>query len=362
KSIDIQINNLIYNEIIENAMKLINDAISYNQLIAFTGLEYLTFESQKLAIEMARRINAWIISNEKGTSADPWDIAFSQLGGWHASWSEIRLRSDSILLWYAPLWDTHPRWVERFGPRLHNAHRLAVIDPGVELIDNLWFEEQVIRLNSEGSIAFLTDLRLALKNKSDNHPNGDIRHLIHHFNNSHWLSIVKSEDPPLISDKLAYANTMIRLVMESNRLDHRVVLNSVSRAPNTQGMSAIQSWRAGLHMPIWFSPEGPVFRPDELKLDEFDLMISFGFNKPLSFRGKLIWMNPQGNEINQFDDFIEMPVSNIGLDSGGTLIRQDGVAIYAGKSRESSRLNVSDFITSFLNSVIAEPNFRSRRS
>ena len=351
-----------YQDILENINTIITDSIKYNQRIAFTGLEHLSFESQKLAIEMARRIHAWIISDENGISAEPWDLTFSQLGGWYASWSEIRLRSDSLLLWYAPLWETHPRWVERFGPRSHHAHRLAVIEPEAKIDDNHWFEEQVVRVDTEHVLAFMTDLRMALKNQSDNHPDGNIRKLIHHFNHSHWLSIVKSEDPSVISDKLAYAHSLMKIVMESNRPDRRVVMTSISQARNSYGLSAIQSWRTGLHMPIWFSPEGPVFRPDEIKPDGFDLLISFGVNKPRLLADLVIWMNPRGHEIIHLDDFIEIPVSEVGVDLGGTFIRQDGVRIQAEKRIESNRLHVSDFINGFINLEIADANFWRERS
>ena len=73
-------------------------------------------------------------------------------------------------------------------------------------------------------------------------------------------------------------------------------------------------------------------------------------------------MNPRGHEIIHLDDFIEIPVSEVGVDLGGTFIRQDGVRIQAEKRIESNRLHVSDFINGFINLEIADANFWRERS
>lgn len=345
---------------VEKLISQLQDAIKYNYIIALTGLETIGFEMQKMAFQLAESLNAWVLPHTASTSADPWELMFSQLGGWHATWSEVRLRSDGILFWYAPIWQSHPRWIERFGPLSHHAHRLAVVEPDTPLEENHWMEEQFVRLEPGHAIAFLAELRVLLQKDLEDHHDSKMRRILHQFRNSQSLAVVRSADPRDVPDKASYASQLNRLVMENNSSTRRIITSCIPEVINASGFNSILSWRAGLPLPVCFSQEGPVFRPDEISIDEFDLIIAFG-NHPVSSEGKKsIWLKPGGNEIRLDEDFIELPVSKIGYDAGGTIIRADGIAIHIEKKMETGRTDVGQLIEIILDRI--DTMWRHRRT
>lgn len=342
-------------EIIDHEIK---NALKFNYPIAMTGLEYLSLESQQLAVKLAARIHAWVLDADGETSADPWELAFSQLGGWHASWSEVRLRSDGILLWFAPLWQTHPRWLERFGPRSHQAHRLAILSPETSIDESGWIEEQIVRLEPSHATTFLTELRLSLKRNENNHAEGRLRRLIHLFHNSHWLTLVRSNDPAGVQDRSALAHGFNRLVIESNEMKRRVVVANLSNTINSTGLNVTLSWHAGLPKPVRFSPEGPVFRPNEISPDDFRLVLAFGETIPEFNSAMCIHFNSVSEKLNRTDQSIQIPVSKIGWDTGGTIVRPDGIAIQVQPLSKSGRPHTSQILNAMINRLNAESDSR----
>lgn len=310
--------------------ELLRKAFQHRDLIAFTGLENLDYHAQDSAITLASMLNAWVLPGEGATSSDPWALAFAQKGAWLASWSEIRQRSDALLHWFAPTWETHPRWVERFGPRSHHAHRLAVVEPDTEVSGTGLIEEQLVRLEPAHALAFLADLRLALRRANIEPHDSRIRRLVHLFRQSHWLAILRGEDPSGLVDPLGVAESFLTMVGEANTAQHRVVVADLPSAINAAGLKALLSWKAGLAMPLWFSTEGPVYRPGEMQLSDFDGRIHFGAEMPDIKEGQwLVWLNSGEihNQKTSLRNIIEIPVANHFENLSGQMVRGDGVYI-----------------------------------
>lgn len=329
-------------------------AWSLNQRIAVTGLEHLGFESQKVALQLAEMIGAWVLGTAHGTKADPWASCFSQLGSWLASWSEMRQRSDGLLLWYAPLWESHPRWLERFGPVDHHAHRLAVVEPACQSLPEGWIEDQIIRLDPSQALNFLVDLRIVLNNPTSEPSNSELRRVVHHFRNSKWLTLVRSEDPPGFVDPFGIAEQMTSLVKQCNEGSHRVVFGEVPGSLNQAGLKSILSWRTGLNLPVHFSAEGPVYRPDELKTSEIELLLIFGDDIPNwvdhPVQADCIrFHSPLAQPLPAFmDKTVSVCVRPHSFSLTQTWIRDDGVAIQTPDTHTGGLAGVQSLISDIL--------------
>jgi len=339
----------------EPVKELLQKAFQRRDLIAFTGLEQLEFSTQDVALCLAAELKAWILPGDGSETSDPWALAFAQKGAWQASWSEIRLRSDALLHWFAPTWQTHPRWVERFGPRSHHAHRLAVVQPETDVGETGMIEEQLLHLDPAHALAFLADLRLALRQHDHEPSDSRIRRLVHLFHQSHWLAIVRGEDPAGVVDPLGVAESFLSMVGEANSAEHRVVVADLPSAVNTAGLKTLLSWRAGLATPLWFSPEGPVYRPGEMQLSDFDGHIHYGRRLPSQkSKGWALWLNPDfsSNPEPLSSNIIEINVADeIDTDSA-VMVRADGVVIRHPENINSEMMTTKRILGSIAHRIV----------
>jgi len=273
---------------IDTTTDWLTDAVRFNRTIAFTGLEYASCEVQKAAIALAETVGAWVLrESEINGSRSPWAAELAQKGCIQASWSEIRQRSDSLLLWYAFLSDSHPRWIERFGPRSERAHRLAVVarHPGYDRlseddVDRLrkagWTPEQFIELDPAKACEFLRAVREALGKESIEPADSDVRKVVHLIRNARWLAIVRRSDPTKFADPLGTAEAFADLVAAANQEGRRrVVTTSMSSKINEAGLDAILSMKTGLTTPLRFTPAGPVQDLGEWSEQDVDLLVRF---------------------------------------------------------------------------------------
>lgn len=343
-------------------------AIRLNKQIAISGLESLPLEAQKLALTIAENAGAWVIPGSGSTGYDPWTSSFVQQGKWLATWSEIRARSDALLLWFLPVWQSHPRWIERFGPKVHHAHKLAVIAPETEVDHDSWIDDQLIRLEPAQANHFLTDLRLALRDKMDQSgepTDGRLRRLVHLFRNFKWLTVLHADLPDSIVDPTGLAESFTAMIAEQNSAEQRVVTADLTRSLNAPGLKSIVAWRAGTNLPAHFSPEGPVFRPDEITHADFELVLAFG-PEPADWlhrceNAQVFWFNsshagpPPGGE----DRVHALPVAHTGFDASGTVVRGDGVTIRVPATYASSRPSAHTILTELLQAIQGTSRIRS---
>ena len=111
-------------------------------------------------------------------------------------------------------------------------------------------------------------------------------------------------------------------------------------------------------MPFWFSPEGPVFRPDEMKPDDFGLIIAFGPTSSEFKRARLIRFNSDADKTQSNGQLIEIPVAKPGNDSGGTVIRPDGIALQLHPLLKTTRMAVHEILNCIMDQLHAESAFR----
>ena len=328
---------------ITQAIQTLQEAIRLNRRIAFTGLEQLSLDSQKTALDLAENLHAWVLSGNGTTSVDPWAMAFAQKGGWYASWTEIRHRSDGLILWFAPLWSSHPRWLERFGPKSSLSNLLSIQSPDEVATDSGLTNEQQIHIDPAHALTFLADLRMALKQPDRECTDSRIRRLQQMFQDSHWLTWVRSEDPEGLIDPLSTAESITEMIGQSNSPTRRVVMADVPHSLNPQGLKAVLSWRSGLNAPMWFSPEGPVYRPSEFSVENAEVVVAFGDRPQLRSGQTALWFS-SGPATADSPDITQIPVSKLGFDDAGSIIRADGVALHVPAMVSRHRIKTSEFL------------------
>lgn len=307
------------------------------------GLEHTSWEVQKAAISLAEMLGAWVVrEGEFRGNGSHWAASFAQKGSTAASWGEIRLRSDALVLWYAPLWHTHPRWIERFGPISSRAHRLAVVTPDSSIPADGWIENQVIQVDPGEANAFLRAVRASLKDASQDSSDAVVRRFVHTIRTSHWLAVVRGDDPPGLADPFGVAESFADLVAEANSSgDRRVVSTHVPNESNAAGLDALLSIRTGLSTPMRFTPDGPVRALGEWSPDKADFVLSFltGLSEvdiPSGIRFVSPELTGSIGSVSNSDRTISIPVGTCGLESSGTLIRGDGVVVPVRNVRKFS--------------------------
>lgn len=338
----------------EKATNTLIEASRFHRQMAFTGLEHLSLQSQKAALDLAEKLHAWVLSGNGTTSVDPWAMAFAQKGGWYASWTEIRHRSDGLILWFAPLWQTHPRWLERFGPKSFPSNILAIQKPDQDSADSGLMDEQRILLDPAHILPFLSDLRMTLKHGHEEISDSRIRRLSQMFHQSHWLTWVRSEDPTGLIDPSATAETITEMIGQSNSPTRRVVMADVPNSLNAQGLKSVLSWRSGLSTPMWFSPEGPVYRPSEFSVGNAEVVIAFGDKPNLRPDQTALWFSSDpASELPS--SIIQIPVAKLGMDDFGTIVRADGVTLHVPATMGSHRIKTANFLSNLLSKMELQP-------
>lgn len=317
--------------LLDSAVQLFAEAVKFRRSITFAGLEHQPWEVQKAAITLAESVGAWVIrESDLHGSGSPWAAAFAQKGSRNASWSEIRLRSDALLLWYAPLWNSDPRWIERFGPRSERAHRLAIVTPDCQIPETGWFEEQLVRIDPSMSSDFIRAVRSALLHESIEPTDMGVRRVVHLIRNSHWLAVVRGEDPPGLVDPYGVAEALTDLIAEADGV-RRAVITHVPNEINAAGLDAVLSMRSGIAPPMRFTAEGPVRGLNEWSIGHSDFVVAFSDRISLSDMNSGIRfvpaLGPDHTAASANSGVVSIPVGSCGIESGGTIVRADGVAI-----------------------------------
>jgi formylmethanofuran dehydrogenase subunit B len=329
---------------IATAADRLRAAIDQNRCVVFRGLEHLHWQGQKAAVSLAQRSRATVVAASE-FGADPWNLTFAQKGAWTATWTEIRARSDAIVLWYAPLWNTHPRWLDRFAPASTRVHRLAVVANGRPLPPEGWIEEQFLRIDPGHAVAYLRAVRQALRSPDAEPTDESVRKLVHLIRQAHWATVVRGDDPPEIADPFAVAESWTDLIAEANNADRRCVMTYVPKAVNAGGLEAILSIRAGLAAPMRFSAAGPISVTCEIDAADAEFEVSFDPQRRPDGGRPGLWFC-QGVEsdcdIGTAADsrLTVVPVARLGRDESGIVVRADGVAIPVPALRKSSRISI----------------------
>jgi formylmethanofuran dehydrogenase subunit B len=349
---------------IDAAILELKSACYFNRRIAITGLESLSLEAQKSALTLAESIGAWVIPVTGKLNIDPWVASYVQQGAWQATWSEIRARSDGLLLWYTAPWDSHPRWIERFGPKDHRAHKLAIVEPNTDVTASRW----ILRLEPAHALHFLSDLRIALKDPINEPAESRLRRLVHLFRNSKWLSIVRSEDPHGLIDPVGVAESLTALISEQNNPEHRVVTTEIPIGLNAAGLKSVLSWRTGLNLPVYFSPEGPVHRPGEISLSDFELVLAFS-DRPAQWLAQCsnatilrFWSKSVEQTSSKHGQSLHIPMAPPGLGKQVTVVRADGIAISIPALHPDSRPTAIDVLIHLVNHMSETRIVRSDQS
>lgn len=357
------------NDRIAMAASQLRDALHFGRSIALVGLEHTAWEVQKAAIALAEDLGAWVVREpEFQGGGSPWAASFAQKGCTAASWGEIRLRSDAVVLWYAPLWHTHPHWMERFGPASSRAHRLAVVSPDSSLASVGWIEDQMIRVDPGQSNAFLRAVRASLKDDLQESPDASVRRFVHTVRNSHWLAIVRGDDPPGLADAFGVAESFADLVAEANSTgDRRVVSTHVPSEINAAGLDAVLSIRAGLSTPMRFTADGPARALGEWSADKADFVVSFytGLSEediPAGIRFVTVDAADRFGPDSNSGRTISIPVGTCGLGASGTLIRGDGVVVPVRNVRKASDPDLLTILHALRNALRAKGDSNSAES
>ncbi len=321
---------------IAEAGKLFVEAVRYGRSIALVGLENAAWEVQKAAIDLAETAGAWVVrESEFPGVTSGWQVSFAQKGLRSATWTEIRQRSDALLLWYAPLWLTHPRWIERFGPRSPRAHRLAVISPEAPAPPEGWIEDQLVRVDPARAIEFLRAVRAALHDAHAEASDEAVRRIVHVIRNAHWLGIVRGEEQADLTDSCGVAETFTDLITEAEcEGARRVVLTHVPKPIGSTGLDAILSMRAGLSTPMRFTPEGPMRGLGEWSPAHAECVMAFG---PASAEVRIMNTNASrfvaepglatSHSRASHGHGVSIPAGWLGADRSGTVVRADGVVV-----------------------------------
>jgi formylmethanofuran dehydrogenase subunit B len=227
---------------------------------------------------------------------------------------------------------------------------LTILPPDEVATDSGLTNEQQILLDPAHALTFLADLRTALKHGHENISDSRIRRLSHMFQDSHWLTWVRSEDPEGLIDPLSTAESITEMIGQSNSPTRRVVMADVPHSLNPQGLKAVLSWRSGLTAPMWFSPEGPVYRPSEFSVDNAEVVVAFGDRPTLQSGQTALWFSP--SSVTEMPaNITQIPVAELGFDDSGTIVRADGVALQVPSKVISRRIKTAEFLSNIRNAL-----------
>ncbi|HEV2972900.1 MAG TPA: formylmethanofuran dehydrogenase subunit B [Pirellulales bacterium] len=305
------------------------------------GLSRATCDAQAAAVEIAELVRGVI-----DTPASRGSLAALQtIGEVTCTLGEIRNRADLIVAWGVDPITTHPRFFERYGP-ISPQSQLIVVDSRASATSAIAHRRIVIRAGSDFEAAAVIraiakginlDAAMIVERTGVSLPVWQV--LLERMKNARFgvLIAAESNDSPAAR---RLCGALAALVCDLN-LHTRFVSLGLRSGGNVVGAENVLAWRTGHPTAIDFSHSGPRSNPDEFTAErllasgEIDAALVI-CDDPLSHWNSaakerfhaiptiaLDWQDTPTMKAAQ----VAIPIATIGVESGGTVFRMDGVPL-----------------------------------
>jgi formylmethanofuran dehydrogenase subunit B len=323
---------------IDDALRRAAELLADARYPLIFGLSRATCEAQRIAVGIAETLRGVIdIPASRGETG-----AMQSVGEVTATFGEIRNRADLIVAWGVDPLTCHPRFFERYAP----AKQLIVIDncntPTAELADE-WI---AIREGSDFDAAsalrgIAKGLRLSPQQvvKRTGVALSVWQALFNRLTQARHGVLLTSDGEDSVTARRT-AEALAHLVRDLNHRT-RFVAISLRTAPNGLGAENVLAWRIGYSAGVDFSRGFPRFDPDVYSAEKLlsagvadamlivcdDSMSSLSAATKQRFMAiptiALDWRQTPTMATAR----VAIPLATIGVESGGTIFRGDGVPL-----------------------------------
>ncbi len=312
-----------------------------------TGLEEASIESQKVAIQIARRIGARLDTTTSPGRQAYW-LAVQDVGAVGCTLGEIRHRGDLIIVWRADPNETHPRHFERYSiDAVGNVAHRGRVDRFVIAVDETETTDcadRFIRLSADQEIEALVTLRALARGVAldadqvaarTGSPLQTWQDMFTKMKEARYGVLLFEPSP----DRLRNA-AILRLVRDMN--EHtRFVGSPLGAAGNAAGAEQVALWSTGYPGAVDLARGVPRYLPDEsttaalLERGLVDAILVVSGDPALlaTSRGSVILLNVPtvvlgGREnVTMRSATVGFRVARLGREDSGTVFRSDGAPI-----------------------------------
>ncbi len=314
-----------------------------------TGLEEASIESQKMAIQIARRIGARLDTTTSPGRQAYW-LAVQDVGAVGCTLGEIRHRGDLIIVWRANPDETHPRHFERYSlDALGEVALRGRVDRFVIAVDETETvttdrADRFIRLSGDQEIEALTTLRALARGVAldadqvaarTGSPLQTWQDMFTKMKEARYGVLLFEPS----ADRLRNA-AILKLVRDMN--EHtRFVGSPLGAAGNAAGSEQVALWSTGYPGAVDLARGVPRYLPDESTtaalleggLVDAILVVSGDPAILATLRGSATLLNVPtvvlgGREnVTMRSATVGLRVARLGREDSGTVFRSDGVPI-----------------------------------
>jgi formylmethanofuran dehydrogenase subunit B len=299
------------------------------------GLERATVEAQRIAVEIADRLGAYLDpTDDRGASRSY--AAVQNVGAVTATLGEVASRSDLVIYWECDPASTHPRHMDRFAGR--EGQGTLVVDhwpsPSASLADDYML------IPTHSGAECLATLRALVRGIAI-----DAETVEHQTGNSveAWQKLaerLKAAKYPAIFTNEGNSQAITELVRDLHRHTRAVAL-ALGGAPNAVGAAQVLTWQTGFPAAVSFARGYPDYLPDEataaklLARGEVDAALIVAAD-PLPHLALGAASHLRAIPTIVLDDrdtptrqaaTVAISVAPFGIAEGGSVFRADGVAL-----------------------------------
>lgn len=345
------------------------------------GLEGLTIEAQRSAIDLADAIRGFLVTRSR-PGIDVMHRAIQRVGIVGCTLGEVRHRADVIVYWRSDPVVTHPRHGERYGanstgrfiPRGRADRRVTVVD--AEPTSTAAQADDFIKISNNYEYETLVILRALVRGVPIDRGRAerqsgvdlqDLERLADTFKSARYGALIWDESKYTKDCDSLTIEALLALVRDLNE-GARIVAVELGGSANRAGANAVSTWRSGYPGAVDFSSGAPRYLPEIadpaalIESGEVDAILMF---QNLAWIGELNAMRDSAaaiptiviappNEPLGFTPSVSIATASLGLNDRGTIIRVDGMALALNPPLAADRPHAAKIIEDIQKRFAAE--------
>lgn len=225
---------------VDVALNRVEELIRRSQAPLILGMSTAGIETQRLAVELADRLSARLIS----ASNPEVSRAVQNVGRISSTWAEIKQRAETAILWCVDPVSTHPRFLERFLP-IPPRREIVLVDRRSNATTD--FAAQALWIRSDRRVETIAATRAEIAGLVSDDP----------IAKKLATTLDQSKVGAFVYDSAELsqveAEELFLLVRELNRPGRRVVAMDLGAPGNPAGADAVLAWQTGYPVAVDFS-------------------------------------------------------------------------------------------------------------
>lgn len=335
------------------------------------GLEGLTIEAQRSAIDLADAIRGFVVTRSR-PGIDVVHRAIQRVGIVGCTLGEVRHRADVIVYWRCDPVATHPRHGERYGansigrfiPRGRADRRVAVVD--AEPNETAAQADDFVKISNEREYETLVILRAVVRGVSIDRGRAErqsgvdlkvLERLADTLKSARYGALIWDESKYTKNCESLTIEALLALVRDLNE-GARFVEVELGGSANRAGANAVSTWRSGYPGAVDFASGAPRYLPEVadpaalIESREVDAILMF---QNLAWIGELKTMRDSAaaiptivvaptHEPLEFSPSVSIATASLGLNNRGTVMRVDGATLALNPPLASDRPHAAKII------------------